>query len=107
MQKSVITLNMLVDNEFGVLTRITSLVRREGYNIKSLAVDVTDDASVSQLLLSVECMVSTLPNILSRLNRLGCVRHAAQVTRGFDLSFELRKVFLRLNETTKGGAADV
>jgi acetolactate synthase I/III small subunit len=68
------TLILLVDNEFGVLTRVTASIRREGWNIRSLVVAETMDAAVSRLTISVECIDSTLPNVLERLGRLACVR---------------------------------
>lgn len=73
-KRSVQTLILLVDNEFGVLTRVTALVRREGWNIKSLVVAETMNPAVSRLTISVECVDSTLPNVLDRLGRLACVR---------------------------------
>ena len=36
-------LSVLVENKFGVLARVTSLISRRGYNIESLAVAPTDD----------------------------------------------------------------
>ena len=67
-------LNLLVDNEFGVLTRVSSQIRREGWNIKSLAVAETTDPAISRITLSVECFDVTLPSVLLKLKRLHCVR---------------------------------
>ena len=36
-------LSVLVENKFGVLTRVSSLFSRRGYNIYSLAVSPTED----------------------------------------------------------------
>ncbi len=74
-KRAVQTLILLVDNEFGVLTRVTALLRREGWNIKSLAVAETINPVVSRLTISVECLDSTLPDVLQRIGRLACVRH--------------------------------
>lgn len=72
-QKKVHILTMLVDNEFGVLTRITALIRREGWNIKSLAVSETINHDTSRLTISLECLDSSLPQVLARLDRFDCV----------------------------------
>ena len=98
MHGNTMTLKLLVDNEFGVLTRITALIRREGLNIKSLAVEVTENPELSQVLISVECIINSLPKVLSRLNKLGCVKKAVQVSERFDLSKQLQSVFDILNE---------
>lgn len=66
-------LSINVDNEFGVLTRITSLIRREGWNIRSLAVAQTEEPAVSRLTVSLECLDSALEHVRSRLDRLDCV----------------------------------
>ncbi len=43
------TLAVLVDNAAGVLSQVTRLFSRKGYNIDSLAVGPTDDPSVSRI----------------------------------------------------------
>lgn len=70
-------LTLTVDNEFGVLTRITAQIRREGWNIKSLAAEETADRSISRITLALQCFDSTLPSVVSRLSRLACVRHVS------------------------------
>lgn len=67
-------ITLLVDNEFGVLTRVSSQVRREGWNIRSLAVAETTDPMISRITLSVECFEMTLPGVLFKLKRMQCVR---------------------------------
>ena len=73
-KRTVQTLILIVDNEFGVLTRVTAQVRREGWNIKSLVVAETMNPAVSRLTISVECQDSTLPQVLERLGKLASVR---------------------------------
>lgn len=67
-------LTCMVDNEFGVLTRITAQIRREGWNIKSLAVAESMDPAISRITLTLECFDATLPTVLHRLTKLACVR---------------------------------
>jgi acetolactate synthase-1/2/3 large subunit len=43
------TLSVLVDNEAGVLSQVSRLFSRKGYNIESLAVGTTDDPKVSRI----------------------------------------------------------
>jgi acetolactate synthase-1/3 small subunit len=89
------TLILLVDNEFGVLTRVTANIRREGWNIKSLVVAETMDPAVSRLTISVECIDSTLPHVLERLGRLACVRDIRAWAEATHFSRELVLVTLR------------
>jgi acetolactate synthase-1/3 small subunit len=97
-RRAVQTLILLVDNEFGVLTRVTALVRREGWNIKSLAVAETMDPAVSRLTISVECIDSTLPHVLERLGRLACVKGITAYAEATHFSRELILVTLEGGE---------
>jgi len=65
---------LLVDNEFGVLTRITAMIRRAGWNIRSLAVAETKIPEISRLTICLECRHHTLSYVLGRLGTLKCVR---------------------------------
>lgn len=43
------TISILVENHAGVLSRVSGLFSRRGFNIDSLAVGVTDDPEVSRI----------------------------------------------------------
>ena len=47
------TLSVLVDNEAGVLSQVSRLFTRKGYNIESLAVGTTDEPDVSRITIEV------------------------------------------------------
>ncbi|MHB8718453.1 MAG: acetolactate synthase small subunit [Candidatus Dormibacteria bacterium] len=47
-------LSVLVENRPGVLNRVSSMVRRRGFNIESLSVGPTEDASVSRMTIAVQ-----------------------------------------------------
>ncbi len=47
------TLAVLVDNESGVLSQVSRLFSRKGYNIESLAVGTTDDPDTSRITIEV------------------------------------------------------
>ena len=53
METALRTLSVLVDNEPGVLSQISRLFSRKGFNIESLAVGPTQDRSLSRLTLEV------------------------------------------------------
>ena len=54
MDKKIIqTLAVLVDNEAGVLSQVSRLFSRKGYNIESLAVGATDDPHTSRITIDV------------------------------------------------------
>lgn len=47
------SLSILVDNEAGVMSQVSRLFSRKGYNIESLAVGTTDDPKVSRITIEV------------------------------------------------------
>ena len=64
------TLSVLVENSAGVLSQVTRLFSRKGYNIESLAVGVTDDPAVSRItiiLRGTDRMLTLLESQLSKL----------------------------------------
>ncbi len=64
------TITILVENEFGVLTRITGLFSARGYNIESLNVAPTLDETVSRLTLVTRGDDKVIEQIKKQLNKL-------------------------------------
>lgn len=64
------TISVLVENQAGVLARITGLFARRGFNIDSLAVGVTDDERVSRITIVADGDNYTLEQIEKQLNKL-------------------------------------
>ncbi|HEY8967001.1 MAG TPA: acetolactate synthase small subunit [Candidatus Methylacidiphilales bacterium] len=64
------TISVLVENKFGVLTRITAMFSGRGYNIDTLNVGPTHDESVSRLTLVVTGDDKTLDQVTKQLNKL-------------------------------------
>jgi len=61
---------VLVENKFGVLSRISGLFSARGFNIDSLAVGETDDPAVSRMTIVVEGDERTLEQVKKQLNKL-------------------------------------
>jgi len=64
------TLSVLVENRPGVLTRVTSLFARRGFNIDSLAVGVTEDPTLSRITLVVSAADTPIEQITKQLHKL-------------------------------------
>lgn len=62
--------SVLVENEFGVLSRIVNLFSSRGYNIRSLAVGETENPSISRMIISVLGEAKVIEQIKKQLNRL-------------------------------------
>ncbi len=64
------TISVLVENHPGVLSRISGLFSRRGFNIDSLAVGVTDDPCVSRITIVADGNEYTVEQIEKQLNKL-------------------------------------
>ena len=64
------TISVLVENQAGVLNRITSLFSRRAFNIDSLAVGVTDDPAVSRITIIVDSGNNVVEQVEKQLNKL-------------------------------------
>lgn len=63
-------ISVLVENRFGVLAHIASLFSGRGFNIDSLAVGETQDATISRMTIVVQGDDMVVEQILKQLNRL-------------------------------------
>jgi acetolactate synthase-1/3 small subunit len=63
-------LAVLVENRFGVLSRIAGLFARRGYNIFSLAVSPTEDDRFSRMTIVVDAESAPLEQVKKQLNKL-------------------------------------
>jgi len=75
------TLSVLVEDESGVLSRISGLFARRGFNIESLAVGPAEQAGVSRLTMVVEGDDRTLEQMSKQLNKLINVLEVNDLTR--------------------------
>ncbi len=64
------TISVLVENEFGVLARISGLFSGRGFNIESLSVAPTMDAELSRMTLVTRGDDQILEQITKQLNKL-------------------------------------
>lgn len=63
-------LSVLVENQSGVLSRVSGLFSRRGYNIDSLSVGETEDPKVSRMTIVVQGDSYILEQIKKQLNKL-------------------------------------
>jgi acetolactate synthase-1/3 small subunit len=64
------TISVLVENEFGVLTRVAGLFSGRGFNIESLSVAPTVDPSISRMTIVTRGDEQILEQITKQLNKL-------------------------------------
>lgn len=82
-------LSVLVENKFGVLARISTLIAGRGFNIDSLAVGETEDPTASRMTIVFEGDERTIEQVKKQLNRLVDVITIQDLTRVEHLEREL------------------
>jgi len=93
------TIQVLVENKFGVLARIASLFSARGYNIDSLAVGETQDPQTSCMTIVVNAQDERiLEQIKKQLHKLIDVITVVDLTRKGYLDRELILFKVRKNE---------
>ena len=93
------TISVLVENQAGVLNRITGLFSRRAFNIDSLAVGVTDDPAISRITIIVDSGNSVVEQVEKQLNKLIEVIKVRTIPEDKLIGREL--VLLKVNATTK------
>lgn len=64
------TISVIVENKPGVLSRVSGLFSRRGFNIESLAVGTTEDPNISRMTIVVEGDERELEQITKQLYKL-------------------------------------
>ncbi len=95
------TLSVLVENKFGVLTRIAGLFSGRGYNIDTLNVAPTQDADTSRMTIVTRGDDATLDQIVKQLNKLVNVLEVRNFSEGEFVDRELVLVKVNVDSKTR------
>ncbi len=96
------TISILVENKFGVLSRVAGLFSGRGFNIDSLSVAETQDPTVSLITLVTRGDDQIIEQIIKQLHKLVNVLKVTDMQEGEYLDRELVLVKVNANEQTKG-----
>lgn len=89
-------LSALVENKPGVLSRVTGLISRRGFNIESLAVGPTEDPTKSRLTAVVNADDVAYEQITKQLHKLICVYKISDLTHD-EAAIERELVLFKVN----------
>lgn len=85
----------LVDNKPGVLTRVSSMFTRRGFNIDALTVGEIEDSSYSRITITITGDENTRDQFLSQLRKLFNVKKVQVLEAGNTISRELLLIKVR------------
>ncbi|MEK7847007.1 MAG: acetolactate synthase small subunit [Nitrospinota bacterium] len=112
------TISVLVENKFGVLSRIAGLFSGRGFNIESLSVAESLDPNVSRMTIVTRGDDRVIEQVTKQLNKLvdviKVIDHTEEKFVGRELALikinaesQLREEILRITEIFRGKVVDV
>lgn len=103
-------LSVLVENQAGVLSKISGLFTRRGYNIDSLSVGETEDPETSRMTITLHGDRQTVEQIVKQLNKLIDVIKVIELEKGLSVCRELLLIKVKASLQTRSdiiGIADI
>lgn len=94
-------LSLLVENNFGVLSRISGLFARRGYNIDSLTVGTTENSEFSRITITVTGDEQILTQIKKQLNKLIDVITVIELKPENSITRELVFIKVKANDSNR------
>jgi acetolactate synthase-1/3 small subunit len=101
------TISILVENEFGVLSRVSGMFSGRGFNIERLSVAETIDPSVSRITLLVYGDESVLEQIRNQLDKMVSIIRVVDFREGEYVDRELALVKVRFDESTRAEVMNI
>jgi acetolactate synthase-1/3 small subunit len=101
------TISVLVENKFGVLTRVAGLFSGRGYNIDSLNVAPTQDPATSRMTIVTRGDDATLEQIVKQLNKLVNVLEVSDFRDGDFVDRELVLVKVKTGSNNRAEVAQL
>lgn len=95
------TIFMLVENQAGVLSKITGLFSRRGFNIDSLAVGVTADSTISRITIVADGDEYVAEQIQKQVSKLIPVIEVKLLKENTYISRELALLKVKCNTTNR------
>ncbi len=106
MDKKRIVIAVYVENKYGVLTRVTSMFTRRGFNIDTLAVGETEIPDYSRITISLHADESEKKAIVNQLKKLYNVRKVAVIDDGIGIRRELLLLKVKNSSETRSDVKD-
>ncbi len=94
-------ISILIENEFGALSRVAGLFSARGYNIESLTVAPTEDATLSRMTLVTWGSDEVIEQITKQLNKLIDVVKLIDLAEAVHVERELMLVKVKATEASR------
>ncbi|MCG7854839.1 MAG: acetolactate synthase small subunit, partial [Methanoregulaceae archaeon] len=99
------TLSVLVENKAGVLSRVSGLFSRRGFNIESLAVGICEEPDMSRITIVCIGDDAQIEQVMKQLNKLIDVVKVSDITENERVEREL--ALIKVSADPGSGRAEV
>jgi acetolactate synthase, small subunit (EC 2.2.1.6) len=100
-------LSILVENHSGVLSKVSGLFSRRGYNIDSLTVGITEDPTVSRITIAAYGDDNIIEQITKQLNKLIDVIKVQQIDMENAVSREIALIKVNATLNTRSSIIEI
>ncbi|MGL4655995.1 MAG: acetolactate synthase small subunit [Sarcina sp.] len=100
-------LSVLVRNSFGVLSRVSGLFSRRGFNIESLTVGKTQDDNISRMTISILGNDDVLDQVIKQLNKLEDVKKIININDEDSIYRELVLIKVKANANERAAINEI
>ena len=94
-------ISLLLENESGALSRVSGLFTARGYNIESLTVAPTEDATLSRMTIVTRGSDDIIEQITKQLNKLVDVVKLVDLTEGKHIEREMMLIKVATNGSSQ------
>ncbi len=101
------TLSVLVEDESGVLSRISGLFARRGFNIDSLAVGSAETRGISRITMIIDGDNRTIEQLIKQLNKLVNILEVHNVTNIPCIERELMLLKISISPESRSSVIEI
>jgi acetolactate synthase-1/3 small subunit len=101
------TLSLLVEDEFGVLSRICGLFARRGFNIESLSVGPAEQIGISRIIIVLPADIKIIEQLTKQLYKLINVLEVKDITTVPCVERELMLLKVNTTKFTRGEILEI
>jgi acetolactate synthase-1/3 small subunit len=101
------TISVLVEDQPGVLARVSGLFARRGFNIDSLAVGPTETPGLSRMTIVVDVQTKPLEQVEKQLHKLINVLKVVELEASGRVERELALIKVRTAADTRAGVIEI
>ena len=106
MKKDKIIIAIYVDNKYGVLSRVTAMFTRRGFNIDTLTVGETESPEYSRITISLSAAKTDKDQVVSQLRKLYNVKKVVVISNEECIKRELLLIKVRNTDENRKGVLE-